>query len=96
MACTCLWGFIVVLSFVKSSSREGIVFVCSGVCMCACVRVCVSRCCFCCKVELELLQMGLSTGNERVGVREGEEEEEEENEEEKRRRRMHSLLTEHN
>jgi CRISPR/Cas system-associated protein Cas7 (RAMP superfamily) len=39
--------------------------------------------------------MGLSTGNERVGVRE-EEEEEEENEEEKRRRRMHSLLTEHN
>jgi CRISPR/Cas system-associated protein Cas7 (RAMP superfamily) len=40
--------------------------------------------------------MGLSTGNERVGVREGEEEEEEENEEEKRRRRMHSLLTEHN
>jgi CRISPR/Cas system-associated protein Cas7 (RAMP superfamily) len=40
--------------------------------------------------------MGLSTGNERVGVREEEEEEEEENEEEKRRRRMHSLLTEHN
>jgi hypothetical protein len=39
--------------------------------------------------------MGLSTGNERVGVRE-EEEENEENEEEKRRRRMHSLLTEHN
>ncbi len=42
-----------------------------------------------------MLQMGLSTGNERVGVRE-EEEENEENEEEKRRRRMHSLLTEHN
>jgi hypothetical protein len=40
--------------------------------------------------------MGLSTGNERVGVREEEDEEEEENEEEKRRRRMHSLLTEHN
>jgi hypothetical protein len=29
-----------VLSFVKSS-REGIVFVCSGVCMCACVRACL-------------------------------------------------------
>jgi hypothetical protein len=39
VARSCLWCFIVVLSFVKSS-REGIVFVCSGVCMCACVFVC--------------------------------------------------------
>jgi hypothetical protein len=77
---------------------EGRNCVCVLWCVYVCVRLCVSRCCFCCKVELELLQMGLSTGNERVGVREEEEEEEqnEENEEEKRRRRMHSLLTEHN
>jgi hypothetical protein len=42
VARTCLWCFIVFLSFLKSSSREGIVFVCSGVvCMCACVRACL-------------------------------------------------------